>query len=218
VSSYSEAKLKRLLQPVWDYLAVSDDSRPADLIFVFGSADYAVPMRAAEIYHQGHAPMALVSGRFGRLTEGVFDRPEADVFKNILLAAGVPKTAIVTESEATNTLENVQFGMAALAKHRVWPETVLLVAKGFVMRRCVATFARQYPNVQVWACPPLEHFSLGLDRSLPDFAARLVAEIDRLERYAAMGDIVKQEIPETVRVAAESVTAALVESQVSACD
>jgi uncharacterized SAM-binding protein YcdF (DUF218 family) len=204
--------LKRLLQPLWDYLAVSEDPRPADLIFVFGSADYAVPTRAAEIYHQGYAPLALVSGSFGRLTEEVFDQPEADVFKSVLLAAGVPETAIVTEPEATNTLENVQFGMVALANHRVWPQTALLVAKGFVMRRCVATFARQYPDVQVWPCPPLGHFSLGLDRSVPDFAARLVAELDRLERYAATGDIVKQEIPETVRVAAKSVAAALVEA------
>ena len=55
-------------------------------------------------------------------------------------------------------------------------------------------------------CRPEASLETAFDRSLPAFAARLVAELDRLERYAAQGDIEPQEIPPAVRAAARRVT------------
>lgn len=205
----SDAGLERLLQPLWDYLAVAADPQPADVIFVFGSADRAVPARAARLYHEGLAPRVLASGSCGRLTRERFDRPEAHVFAAHLVAAGVPADAIVTEPAAANTLENVRFGMAALARRGLRPHSALLVAKGFVMRRCVATFARQFPGVRVCPSPPEGPLRSAIDRPVPEFAARLAAEVGRLERYAAQGDVQAQAIPVSVRQATGRVTAAL---------
>ena len=199
----------RVLQPLWDYLAVSVAPCPADVIFVFGSADLAVPDRAARLYDAGHASHVLVSGSFGRLTRNVFDKPEAHLFKDRLVAAGVPEAAIVTDPAAASTLENVRFGMAALAARGLHPRSALLVAKGFALRRCVATFARQHPEVRVHPCRPEASLAAAFDRSVPAFAARLVAELERLERYAAQGDIQPQDIPLEVRSAARHVTALL---------
>ena len=207
-----ETRLVCLLEPLWDYLAVSNSPRPADVIFVFGCADRAVPERAAQLYHQGHAPRVLVTGRYGRMTKGVFDKPEALVFKDHLVDAGVPEASIITEPEAANTLENVQLGMSSLAQCGAHPRSALLVAKGFVMRRCVATFAQQFSQVHVYPCPPGRQPQAPLDRSLPELAARLVAEVERLERYAAQGDIRSQPIPGEVRMAAHRVEAALRDS------
>ena len=83
------------------------------------------------------------------------------------------------------------------------------VAKGFALRRCVATFARQHPEVRVHPCRPEASLETAFDRSPPEFAARLVAELERLERYAAQGDIEPQAIPPDVRAAARQITAAL---------
>lgn len=199
----------RLLQPVWDYLAVSAEPRRADVVFVFGSADFAVPDTAARLFHEGHAPRVLVSGSFGRLTRDVFDKPEAHVFLDRLVARGVPAEAIIAEPAAASTLENVRFGMAALAARGLRPRSALLVAKGFAMRRCVATFARQHPEVRVRPCRPEASLAAAFDRSLPAFAARLVAELERLERYAAKGDIEPQAVPGGVKAAARDITAAL---------
>lgn len=193
------------LQVLWDYLLVAQPPAPSDVIFVFGSQDLAMPDRAAELYRGGHAPAVLATGGFGRMTRGVFDRPEALVFRDRLVAAGVPATAIVTETEAGNTLENVRLGLAALRRAGRPARSALLVAKGFVTRRAVATFAAQAPEVQVRACPPTTRLAEAIDR-LPDaFAARLVAEIDRLERYGTRGDIARQQIPPAVRQAARRV-------------
>ena len=124
------------------------------------------------------------------------------MFKDRLIAGGVPEAAIVTETAAASTLENVRFGMAALADHGLHPRSALLVAKGFALRRCVATFARQHPEVRVHPCRPEASLEAAFDRSPPEFAARLVAELERLERYAAQGDIQPQEIPSEVWAAA----------------
>ena len=203
------ARLAHLTQPIWEYLAVSDSARAADVIFVFGCRDLAVPARAAVLFHEGHASRSLVTGSFGRMTRGVFDKAEALVFKDHLVQAGVPEASIITEPEAVNTLENVQFGMAALVRQGVRPRSALLVAKGFVMRRCVATFAQQFNDVRVRACPPAGGMLQALDRSGSVFAARLVAEVERLERYAAHGDIRREQIPPSVRTAVRQLVVAL---------
>ncbi len=196
---------ERVVGPLWDYLAVADAPARADVIFVFGSQALCVPARAAELYRAGHAPVVLASGRYGRMTRDVFDRPEALVFRDRLLRDGVPREAIVTETEAGNTLQNVRFGLAALRRKRITVCSALLVAKPFVMRRCAATFARQAPDVRVRCCPPRTGLMRSVDRAPASFAARLAAELDRLERYAAAGDIAPQRIPEPVRAAARRI-------------
>ncbi len=186
------------IRPLWDFLAVSEPPVPADVIFVFGSQDLAVPARAAELYHEGYAPRVLLTGSYGRMTRNLFPQPEALVFRDHLIGAGVPKSAVVTEAEASNTLENVQLGMRALDHAGVAPRTLLLVAKHFVMRRCVATFARQFDDVAVVPCPPRGGIDTAVDRSGPAFVARLVAEVERLERYADQGDIRRDRVPAPV--------------------
>ncbi len=165
VDHHLEPDVLAMLHPLWDYLAVCDPATSADVIFVFGSQDLAVPARAAELYHEGYASQVLVTGSYGRMTRGVFPKPEALVFKDLLVESGVPESAVVTDIEAANTLENVQFGMAAMRRSGMTPRTALLVAKGFVMRRCVATFARQFGDVRVRACPPTGGMEAALDRS-----------------------------------------------------
>ena len=195
------------MQPLWDFLAIAEAPAPADVIFVFGSQDFAVPARAAELYRDGHAPWILVTGSFGRMMRQVFAKPEALVFKDRIQAAGVPEAVIVAETEATNTLENTRLGMAALGRQGVRPRSALLVAKGFVMRRAVATFTRQCPDLQVRPCPPAGGLREARDRGRSAFAERLVAELDRLEQYAARGDISPEPIPPTVRAAARRIAA-----------
>lgn len=197
--------LQQPLETLWDYLALSERPQSADVIFVFGSQDLSVPSRAAELYREGHASRVLVTGRYGRMTRDVFSKPEALVFKDRLVAEGVPSSAVLTEPTSANTLENVRLGMETMHRCGHTPGSALLVAKGFVMRRCVATFAQQFPRVAVCACPPGGGLEDARDRSERAFALRLVAEVDRLDRYAAAGHICHQEIPSDVRHAVRHV-------------
>lgn len=201
IESLEAEAYARLLQPIWSYLCRGEGPAPSDVIFVFGSRGLEVPRRAAQLYAAGWAPRILVSGWAGLMTERVFDKPEALVFKDELARRGVPAAAVTTEVDAGNTLENVRFGMNALAAAGRKPRSALLVAKAFAMRRCLATFARQHPAVDVRGCPPAGSLIDHLDRSRADFAARLVAEVRRLDVYAAAGDIAPCAVPPAARAA-----------------
>ena len=205
IDEFDDDAYTRLLAPVWDFLARPHDAVPSDVIFVFGSRDLGVARRAAELYAAGLASRVLVSGRLGRMTERVFDKPEALVFKDELARRGVPDSAVMTEVDAGNTLENVRFGMSVLVAAGQTPRSALLVAKAFVMRRCLATFARQHPAVAVRGCPPAGSLATQRDRPRVAFATRLVGEVRRLDAYGARGDIEPQVIPESVREAVRRV-------------
>ena len=201
-----ETAYRALLAPIWTFLARTHDPAPSDVIFVFGSRDLGVARRAAELYAAGLSSRVLVSGRLGPMTERVFDKPEALMFTDELTSQGVPESAITTEVHAGNTLENVRFGMSALHAVGQTPRSALLVAKAFVMRRCLATFTRQCPGVAVRGCPPAGSLVAQRDRPRAAFAARLVGEVRRLDEYGAVGDIEPQGVPETVREAVRQVT------------
>ena len=137
------------------------------------------------------------------MSREVFSKAEALTFKDELVRLGVPACAITTEDIAGNTLENARLGMNALRVVGHQPRSALLVAKSFAMRRCLATFSQHYPDVEVRGCPPVESLVVQRDRPWPVFASRLLAELRRLDDYAAVGDIVSQKIPSRVRDAAK---------------
>ena len=109
LDSLSDAAYRHLVEPIWNFLVISHVPAPSDVIFVFGSQDLAVPRRAAEFFSDGLAPCLLVTGGFGPMTEGVFPKPEALVFKDELIRLGVPGNAIVTEATGINQLLEVYF-------------------------------------------------------------------------------------------------------------
>ncbi|MEE2636538.1 MAG: YdcF family protein [Acidobacteriota bacterium] len=200
-----EQEYEALLYPIWSFLCDVQTPVSSDVIFVFGSLGVDVPRRAAELYADGWAPRILISGRLGPMTEPVFEKPEALVFKDELLRLGVPDSAVTTEVAASNTLENVTLGMTALSEVGIAPGSALLVAKAFAIRRCLATFAKHYPEVAVRGCPPRGTLVEHRDRARAAFASRLVAELRRLDDYGVAGDIVVQRIPKQVRAAAQRV-------------
>jgi hypothetical protein len=190
--TFDDQLYEAALQPLWRYLGVFDEPTQSDVIFVFGGLDLAVPRRAAELYSQGYAPTVVLSGAAGPLTRHVFASTEAEVFRDEMLKCGMPNEAILLDTRATNTLENVRFGMAVLAEHGIHPSTAVLVGKTFLMRRCRATFGKQHPEVIVRCCPPRIPVMAAVDRDRAEFAARLLAELRRLEEYARKGDIAPQ--------------------------
>ena len=197
------------LHYLWEYLAISRDPIASDVIFVFGGLDLSVPAGAAELYNAGFAPTVLVTGGYGPFTKDKFPEPEARVFAKRMIELGVPESAIALEIRASNTGENVRFGMEELARMAVVPMRAILTAKPFLMRRCIATFERQFPEVEVVPSPPRGPILSFCDRSRRDFAERLLAELRRLHDYADQGFTTSQPVPTHVQAAAEDLRALL---------
>ena len=92
-----------------------------------GSHDLRVADRAAELWLEGWAPLLLVSGGLGNLTQHLWTVPEADQFAKIAVTKGVPKSAILIENKSTNTGENIDFSRKLLAGHNLDPDKIIVV-------------------------------------------------------------------------------------------
>jgi hypothetical protein len=106
--------IERAALTLWNYHRLDHHIEPVDMVLILGSHDLRVGDRAAELYQQGLAPLFLFTGGFGNWTEGVFDRPEAELISERAIEMGLPKERILLEPNATNTGENIKYSKVLL--------------------------------------------------------------------------------------------------------
>jgi uncharacterized SAM-binding protein YcdF (DUF218 family) len=136
-------------------LRVAEPPRPADAIVVFaggvgesgqaGGGYQERLRRAVDLYEAGLAPRIVISSGF------VFTFKEAEVMRTLAIANGVPDSALVLETKAANTHENVTYTHAILEKEG-W-KTILLVSSPYHMRRALLTWRKAAPETTVIAEP-----------------------------------------------------------------
>ena len=116
-----------------------DDARPADAIVVLGAAQWnGVPSplfqrrldHAIQLYHDGIAPVLIVTGGKGRELDIT---TEADAAQAYAITRGVPQAAILVEDRGTNTLESLQSVETILRAHGL--KTAVLVSNRTHMLR-----------------------------------------------------------------------------------
>ena len=93
------------LNAIGRFLIVRDRLERADVIIVLsgGRGDERV-RQAAELYHQGYAPLVLLSG--GEEMAGI-SVPE--ILRRQALALGIPPDALLSEPDSTSTAEQARF-------------------------------------------------------------------------------------------------------------
>lgn len=126
--------------------ARADESRPADVIVVFGAAEYsgkpspAYKRRldhAAELYQRGLAPMIIATGGAGgdpRFSEG-------QVGRDYLVARGIPQDKVIAETEAEDTLESAARLAAIMRANGM--KTCIASSDGYHMFRIKRMMRRQ---------------------------------------------------------------------------
>ncbi|MEM7532571.1 MAG: YdcF family protein [Chloroflexota bacterium] len=99
---------------------------------------------AAQLYHEGRAPLILLSGgRIGWMDPS--DTSEAEEMAEILLMLGVPQDALVYEDRSRNTFENALYTRELFTTHQ-WNDA-LLVTSAYHMPRAVFLFRQQEIDV-----------------------------------------------------------------------
>ncbi|KAG8157764.1 hypothetical protein KVR01_012426 [Diaporthe batatas] len=198
----------------------------ADAVFCLCSLDVRVAHRAAQLHLDGHGRYLIFSGGSGKLTEGRFTRPEAEVFADIARAQGVPEGAIIVEPRSTNTGENVRFTHDLLRRRGLLGgeggiRSFILVQKPYMERRTYATFMRQWPGidragvgggeaVEFSVTSPQLEFAEYPDEGNPrDLVTNImVGDLIRIRDYPAKGYQIQQDIPEDVWEAGQRLIAA----------
>lgn len=105
------------------YYMARDEARPSDAIAVFGAAEYdgrPSPVLRARLdhglalYQQGIAPLIITLGGGGPADL----HSEGGVGRDYLMAHGVPQSAIIAETESSNTEQSVRrLAVIARANH-----------------------------------------------------------------------------------------------------
>ena len=189
-----------LAKLLWDYHHINHRIKKADCILVLGSHDVRVAERAAELFLDQFAPLLIFSGGLGRLTEGLWPEPEADLFAKIAIAKGVPKEAILIENKSTNTGENILFTQQLLLEHELHPQSFIVVQKPYMERRSFATFKKHWPDKDVIVTSPQISFEdyATEEITLEQVINIMIGDLQRIKIYAEKGFQIYQEIPSQV--------------------
>ena len=188
---------------LWDYHHMHHPLRKVDCILVLGSHDIRVAEHASHLFLQGLSSQVIFSGGLGRLTDGIWNRPEADVFAERAIDMGVPSDQIWIENKSTNTGENLKFVQKLLDEKQADYDSMIVVQKPYMERRAYATFKKHFPYKNcLISSPPLsfEEYCVSDDPEIsPERVIHLmVGDLQRIWVYADKGYQVHQSVPDDV--------------------
>jgi len=136
-------------------LKVAEVPQPSDVIVVFAGGvgesgrpgqGYEERVRyATELYRQGFAERLIFSSGY------TYAFQEVSVMRLLALALGVPSEAIVLETQARNTYENV-VQTSRLLRERGW-RSALIVSSPYHMRRVAMVYRKAAPDLAVRLTP-----------------------------------------------------------------
>jgi uncharacterized SAM-binding protein YcdF (DUF218 family) len=191
------------IQTIWNYHLMHHPLQKAECILTLGSHDLRVAGHAADLYLEGWADYLIFSGGLGRLTEGMWERPEADVFAEVAIEKGVPEERIFLENKSTNTGENLRFTEQLMKREGLDFQKFIVVQKPYMERRAFATFKNHFPDKDcLISSPPLDYTSYCI-ASDPEINHErvihlIVGDLQRIKVYAEKGFQIPQEVPDEV--------------------
>ncbi len=199
-----------LARKLWDYHQMNHPLEKCDCILALGSHDLRVAERVAELYHQGWAPLMIMSGGLGNFTQEIWTESEADKFAKIAIEKGVPPEAILIENKSTNTGENILFTQKLLAEKGLNPQSFIVVQKPYMERRSFATFKKHWPDKKLLVTSPQISFETYPTKEIPleRVIHIMVGDLQRIKEYPKKGFQIHQEIPAEIWQAYEELISA----------
>ena len=156
---------QRVSRDITDFIFMKDEPQKSDVIFIPGTSQSAVSETAAQLYCAGYAgyviPSGMYSGKRGKFASEKIDKAryagEYDTdwayCKHILLANGVPESAILREDHSTHTGENAEFSAMVLKELGIKVERAILCCQAFHARRAFMTYAKHFPDTEILVVP-----------------------------------------------------------------
>ena len=196
ISSQDWADTQRL----WDYHQMGHAPRPCSVAIGLGSHDLGVADTAVDLYRHKMAPLLVFTGATSPTTRERMPRGEAVHYRERALELGVPSSAVLVETRARNTGENIRFSRALLAEAGVDVSSVLLISKPYEERRAYATARKLWPEVEIISASSpmtLQDYvdSIGDPGLVVDM---LVGALQRLLIYPEQGFMISQPVPADV--------------------
>jgi uncharacterized SAM-binding protein YcdF (DUF218 family) len=191
------------VERLWNYHNMGHEIRPADVGIGLGSHDLGVAKIATELYFKKMYPWLVFTGANAPTTIETFPRGEAIHYREYALENGVPAEAILVETAAKNTSQNIEYTQIMLAEAGIGARSVILMCRPYQQRRAYATCRKAWPGVDIICAShslTLDEYvgSIGDPKKVIDM---IVGDTQRIETYAELGFAIPQEFPASVRSA-----------------
>jgi uncharacterized SAM-binding protein YcdF (DUF218 family) len=190
-------------ESLYDFNQMHHELHPCSVGIGLGSHDPNVPTYAAELHHRHLFPVLVFTGGNAPTTVDRFPRGEAVHFREIAIEQGVPADAILIETKATHTGENVSRTRELLREHHVTVTSALVICRPYQQRRAYATFRTVWPDLEViCASRPLSLSDYMATIGDPAFVIdMMVGDTQRVIEYPRAGYTEEQEVPTGVQEA-----------------
>ena len=134
--------------------ATTDETHPADVIVVFGAAQYAGKPspayrarldHAADLFARGAAPMLITTGGAG----GDPRHSEGQVGRDYLIARGIPEARLIAETQSDDTVTSTRRVAAIMRENGM--HSCVAVSDGYHMYRVKLMMQRE--GMVIYASP-----------------------------------------------------------------
>ncbi|MBB6479970.1 YdcF family protein [Spirochaeta isovalerica] len=199
----TEQAVEKAAHIIWDYHHMNHKLEKSDLLFVLGSHDIRVAEYAARLFREGWAPVILFSGGVahqGDMLDTGWGKSEAEVFAARAGELGVPGEAILLETKAGNTGDNVRYSRVILEEARITFDKIIAVQKPYMERRTYATIKKIWADKKlIVTSPSLSYEAYPTNEiSLENIINIMVGDLQRIIEYPAKGFQIHQSVPEEV--------------------
>lgn len=139
------------------FIFLEDKPEKADVIFLPGSEEGMLAVRAAELWKAGYAPVILPSGKYAKWTGTFTGDPAFETewayFHHILREQGVPEACIWREDQATFTYENALRSREVADAAGLLVRSALLCCQAYHARRASLYYQVCFPEAKILVCP-----------------------------------------------------------------
>jgi len=181
---------------LWDYMASFRATTPSDAVVVCCSYDLRVCDYACGLVKSGLSNRLVLSGKTGNWTRHLWTRTEAEVFRERAIVNGIAESAILLEDRSTNFGENVAFTKALLPRAKA----ITFVTKPASVLRVKLTAEVNWPGItRCVSCPDFQ-FPRDVSPVIGLFGIinEMVGDVERIQRYPALGYQSPHELPQHV--------------------
>jgi len=155
----------RIITDITNFIFVSDAPQKVDIIFLPGGSFPEIPERAAELYHEGYAPLLLPSGGVSIKTgkfpgakskTDIYDKEyktECEFYTDVLLKNGVRQDSIICEDKSGHTKDNAFLSRRVIDEKGLTVKKAMICCKSFHARRCLMLYQLAFPEAEISVVP-----------------------------------------------------------------
>lgn len=186
-------------EQIWSYMSAVGSRNKSDAIVICCSYDLRVCDHACDLINSGYSDRLVISGKTGNWTHHIWNVPEAEIFFERAISNGIIESKILLETEATNFGENVTFSRALIPDAK----SVTFVSKPNSLLRVKLTVEALWPEITAFVSSPEIDFPGDVSNMIGVLGVinEMVGDIDRFEKYPALGYQAKHTIPEDIHQA-----------------